>query len=340
MNCCLRRAGLGSLFVTAAIMVATPVMASGLVRYVSSVGDNANNCFLATPCRVLQVAINRTPTGGEVRVLDSGNFGVAATVARGISVSGARPDVTLSKISLTINSAGGNVALRNLQLAGGGAVSTGISINAADSVAIENVVVQGYLAAGIVTNAYAGQLLVVDTTARSNRGFGLSVGASGTKVTIKRSRFLNNDGGGALLRKAVSSITDSEASGNGLHGFSVSDGTATIAGSQATGNNDTGFYVLRSAVATITRSQALGNTNNGVFVSVSSVAAVESVAMHSNGTGLSAGITSSVRLSGSTIVGNGTGVSIVNSSVYSRENNTIQNNTTNISGTLLTYSAQ
>src|SRR5579863_2258690 len=42
--------------------------------YVSSTGSDKHNCALASPCRNLNAALAAVQSGGEIWILDSGNF--------------------------------------------------------------------------------------------------------------------------------------------------------------------------------------------------------------------------------------------------------------------------
>jgi hypothetical protein len=93
-------------------------------RYVSITGSNSNACSLAAPCRTLQRGINKTPTGGELRILDSGSYGNNAQVNKSMTIFGNGNTVYLNS-PLTIG--GGSldhvVTLRGLVLNSQGAVT-------------------------------------------------------------------------------------------------------------------------------------------------------------------------------------------------------------------------
>jgi hypothetical protein len=80
----LRMAGAACLVVVFAI----GAQVADKVRYVSVTGSDANKCTLAAPCRNLGRGINRTPVDGELRVLDSGDYGTNAKINKSMTLSG------------------------------------------------------------------------------------------------------------------------------------------------------------------------------------------------------------------------------------------------------------
>jgi len=63
-----------------------PAQAQSVRAYVSgSVGDDNNNCFRLTPCRSFQGAHNKVLAGGEILVLDQGNF-ATLIITKSISI--------------------------------------------------------------------------------------------------------------------------------------------------------------------------------------------------------------------------------------------------------------
>src|ERR1700692_1525200 len=58
---------------------AAPAQAQENRTFVSSTGNDSNNCTnTATPCRHFAAAYAATPAGGEIDVLDPGNYGGVA----------------------------------------------------------------------------------------------------------------------------------------------------------------------------------------------------------------------------------------------------------------------
>src|SRR5882672_5000986 len=126
-----------------------PAHAQATRTWVSGVGDDANPCSRTAPCQTFAGAISKTAAGGEINCLDPGGFG-AVTIIKTITID--CRDVYGSVLvtgsdGIVINGAGAIVKLRNLNINGlkdtGAASMNGISILAASSVFIENVVIMG-----------------------------------------------------------------------------------------------------------------------------------------------------------------------------------------------------
>lgn len=259
--------------------------ASGLVRYVSSTGSNQNNCQIEAPCRSIRVGLKRTPAGGELRLLDSGQFGNTATIKRAVTLSGAKPGVSVTKFTLTINAPGASVALRNISFIGGNATTTAVSLMAAAQVSFENSLVEGYTTYGVFAGGFAGRINLSHTTLRSNGdGFFVNNGAA-TKMSVNRSRFIGNQRRGLVLVGAQASIAESEFAGN-QNAIVVSD----------------------SAVLSIEVTQVVNNYN-GVRTTGNCELMIKSSNLSNNqGTGLSIGSSNNVQLADTTIVANETGI--------------------------------
>jgi hypothetical protein len=73
----------------AALLVLTlasvPAQAQQSRSFVSSFGNDANNCDRATPCRTFQGAHDKTNDLGEITVLDAGGYG-AVTITKSILI--------------------------------------------------------------------------------------------------------------------------------------------------------------------------------------------------------------------------------------------------------------
>jgi len=125
--------------------------------WVSTVGDDANPCSRTAPCRTYAGAYPKTAAGGEINVLDNGNFG-SLTISKSITldaspVGGSVQPRGLSPVPslITVNvAATSDVILRGLNISSnltGGACSyqatTGLQITSARTVRIENSTIGG-----------------------------------------------------------------------------------------------------------------------------------------------------------------------------------------------------
>jgi len=70
------------------VLYAAPAQAQEIRTFVSSAGNDSNNCLTpATACRYFAAAYAVTPAGGEIDVLDPGNYR-ALTITGPISIQG------------------------------------------------------------------------------------------------------------------------------------------------------------------------------------------------------------------------------------------------------------
>jgi len=293
------------------VVWSTPVQAVDNIRYVSTSGNNANTCTLSAPCRSLQRGINVTPANGELRILDSGDYGPTAAIARSVTITGNGHTVILGN-PMTINQANATVVLRGLTLDGQRTVLHGINIVNAAKVHIEQSVIHHFTGQGIRATAAGVDVFVLDSISRDNGSDGLLIGAETSRLTIDNSRFENNSGGGIDVGGGIATIHRSIASGNATHGIAAVDNSVTV---------------------TLTSSVTAQNGSTGIFVVSGSTLAMESSLAHGNGDGLFVANGSTARISNSTFTNNTTGINN-GGTVETRQNNTVRGNTTNVVGAL------
>jgi hypothetical protein len=165
--------------------------------YLSSAGNDANPCTLASPCRLLPAALTAVLNNGEIWMLDSANYNTA-TVNIGKSVSilavpGAVGSVlALGGPAITITASGLSVTLRNLvivPLTGGGGTH-GVHVTGASQLIIEKSVIAGHANDGILVDG-SGKVQVTDSEIRKN-GYGVYL-TNGATAEIASVRLLAND---------------------------------------------------------------------------------------------------------------------------------------------------
>ncbi len=142
------------------VVWSTPVQAADNIRYISSTGNNANACTLSAPCRSLQRGINVTPANGELRILNSGDYGLNAAIARSITITGNGHTVILGN-PITINQANATVVLRGFTLDGQRTVANGINIANAATVHVEQSVIHHFTGQGISATAAGVEVFVI-----------------------------------------------------------------------------------------------------------------------------------------------------------------------------------
>jgi len=118
------------------LTIADLASAADNTRYVSISGKNTNPCTLSQPCRTLQRGINITPAGGELRILDSGDYGPNGNIRKPMKITGNGNTIFVAN-GIAINKTDIVVTLRGLTLDGQGTAATGVNIIAANTVRIE-----------------------------------------------------------------------------------------------------------------------------------------------------------------------------------------------------------
>ena len=252
------------------LMLATAAQAQQ-VRFVSSTGDNANDCFRETPCRTLQRGIDAVPARGTVHILDSGAYGQNIAITKSVNVIASGVAATIGLTS--IDAADGRIALRGLHFSGRNnttAFSTLFVGNAA-SVLVENCDVEGTAAAGgegMRINAANTLVTITGSTFRDNPFYGLIVttASGGAQVVIDNSRFVNNGVAGIHNVGPGSdvSIERSVMAGNG-NGVFVGNGATVRVSNSTVVNNNTGLINNGGSPGTLlTRGNNTvnGNTTN------------------------------------------------------------------------------
>ena len=201
--------------------------------WVSVNGNDANACDRAAPCRTLSGALAKTSAGGEIDVLDSGDFGsvtlnktvslIAPGVLGGIQVG--------SGTAITINAgASDKIVLRGLTIDGLGTGLDGVSFVAGGYLYVENCTINNFSRYGLdfTPASGSGKLFVVDTVIRNNgvaaTGGGLHLIAStgpGFIASVDGLHLENNVFGLKAETLGVVTVRNSLAANNGYSGYSA-----------------------------------------------------------------------------------------------------------------------
>jgi hypothetical protein len=274
----------------AAAAMAYPSITLSTRSYVSNVGSDGNTCTLIRPCATFQGALAKTAAGGEIDVLNSGEYG-SVSIDHSITIDGQGSLATLTYVSgeapcaVVCISAGAtdHVALRNLSISGGtqgvSDGAAGIEIGTAAGVTLENVSISG-LSEGVydggvglfliqdtrITDCTATGLNILgpatvlrDVVISMPSGSGIYANGSGVVVDVYRSTI---SGGGVLSeRYATVNLKDSsvENAATGVHSSS-----ATISlNNTAVQNNGTGISTSGGAIVSYGNNQISGNGTNG-----------------------------------------------------------------------------
>jgi len=209
--------------------------------FVSVNGNDANDCLSpSTACRTLNGGITKVDTGGEVILVDTGSY-AGATITKSVKINVPSGNVAFSGLPIIVNAPGGTVVLRGLTMkALNPGVGTGVDIQAAAAVFIENCVIDGWSTG--VSMLVAGELYIKQSTIRNNTTNGVLASNAGVVVSIDGSRFERNLGSPAVeIRFGKAAIIRSLFAQN-VHGVGVIEGAnVNIDQSEASSNSSTGF---------------------------------------------------------------------------------------------------
>jgi hypothetical protein len=271
------------------LLCETPAQAASSRTWLSGVGSDSNPCSRTAPCLTLQHALTQTTAGGEVDILDSGDFG-EATITQAVTIVN-QGAVTGFTGGIAVSAGASDVVtLRGLDLVS--SFFPVILFTSGAELHVENCQITGGVSFALdFSPSGASQLFVSDTIVRGSGGQGIRIrpdGAGTASVVLERVQAINNRTGGIVATAGGSSgsgtvvniaVRDSVASGNA--------GVGILAKSQVGGPN---------VVMTLDHVAA---TSNGVGI-------------EADGSDMGAG---GIALSNTQMSGNGTGLLSVNGGV-------------------------
>jgi len=222
-----------------------PAHAQASRTWVSGVGDDANPCSRTAPCKTFAGAISKTAVNGEINCLDPGGFG-AVTITKSITIDCHQvyASVLVSGTNgITINAPAGKVILRNININGLTTGLKGVSIIAAASVFLEDLMIMEFTQQGISDSRTGGgnRLFVRNTVVRNNTGAGIGAGAGSTSNTILENVYSTGNGFGvaAAVGNQVM-VSRSVMSGNATAGVEADTGASIFVDNTEITNNGTG----------------------------------------------------------------------------------------------------
>jgi hypothetical protein len=214
----------------------------------ATLGSDSNPCTRMSPCLTFAAALAQTNAGGEIDVLDPGDFG-PVTIAKSVSiygdaagVAGAIPSPGTSGIVVSAGSSD-SINLRGLIFDGVNASGTsGVVFLSGARLHIENCVFLGFTASGMTFSPGTGsavttQLVVQDTTIHNN-ATGLLIRPTGgiaANAVLRRLHIDNNTGEGLRVDGTAASgainatLADSTASLNAGNGIDAVSGPGNAA---------------------------------------------------------------------------------------------------------------
>jgi hypothetical protein len=302
--------------------------------YLDPSGSDANPCNLSQPCRLLPAALAAVANGGEIWMLDSGNYNtgpVAVTKSVTIlAVPGALGSVVaLGGDAFVIATPGVKVALRNLVIVPfpGGGGTNGVNMTDGAALTVENCLIANLPGSGISVSGSA-VVRVTDTTIRDNGSNGLAV-ANGARGTVTRATISGNTVSGVMAFGGAANTTTADIASSTI------DGNAS--GVQAI-SSDAGAIVKVSVRDSRAVGANFGLVSRSDFGAAVTLSASNNI-VSNNGTGITAmGAGAKVWASGNTVSDNGTGLSNSAAVFESASSNSVRNNTADTSGTITAIS--
>ena len=270
------------LIATLLLALALPASAMGQATrtWVSGVGNDSNPCSRTAPCQTFAEALTKTAGGGEIDVLDPGDFSNGSStvltagplvIDRSITISAT--GATAGLIALTfqdaidVNAPGAIVTIRGLDINGQGAGLVGVNVVSAAMVRIENSSIYGFATAGVAFQPSAAntKLYVENSAVDDNGGDGILAapqsGGAGT-VLVTNDQIENNACGIVASSVGVQSGTPNFASNCGTNGSGGTGGSITVGAVNDSVSDNTGTGVLAngpSAAGTVANDSITGN---------------------------------------------------------------------------------
>jgi hypothetical protein len=269
----------------------------------AELGNDSNPCSRTAPCLTFAAALAQTTAGGEIDVLDQGDFG-PVTITKSITLDGGDNQLAsvLTSGTNSITVAAGStdvVIIRNIRFQGllgnggspSGAGLTGIQFNSGAQLTVEQCAIDGFSTAGISANTSANASLNISNTSITNTPNGISLTASagnlyGTANHVTIQDFSSNGiitGGSSLI---VFNVTNSVITGNNNIGTAVNAGGAltrlNVDSSSVTDAN-TGFNASAAGVVIRISNDTIHNHNQNFTINAGAIASSGNNRINVNG---------------------------------------------------------
>jgi Right handed beta helix region len=219
-----------------ALALAVPVLAQNTRSWVSSTGDDNNMCTRASPCATMNGALSKTNDGGEIDVVDPGDYG-SASISQAVTIDGGGM-ARLTGVHIFFSS--NTVVVRNLSILAsiGDAIDVQETFSAA--VLIDHVRMTG--SGGGSTGVWLDNRGNVTVTDSSISGFAMGVltTSSSATLTVRNTAITQSSQYGVETTGGV--IT--------LDSCSVSDGAIGVQAGNPLGVNGTGTVRLTNTTIT------------------------------------------------------------------------------------------
>src|SRR5829696_5885691 len=151
------------LLITFALALPSLASAQATRTWVSGVGDDVNPCSRTAPCKTFAGAISKTATNGEINCLDPAGYG-SVTVTKSITID--CEDTQGSILASGVNGIVVNITaaadikkafkLRGVSINGVATGINGVRILAANSVHLDEVLIDGFTQHGVSIETTSG----------------------------------------------------------------------------------------------------------------------------------------------------------------------------------------
>jgi hypothetical protein len=183
--------------------------------FVSAVGSDANNCAVTAACRTLMGALAMTNGGGEIILLNSGDYG-PATIVQPVTISAIGIDASITATSgnaLTINTPA-NVTIRGLALHGLGTGIDGVQVLQAGFLRLYNITAENFAQYGVEVDSTS-HVAIYDSRFTDNQN-GLELGSA--YAYVRNTSLDHNTFTGAFGVSAVVTASSAHFNGTGFQG--------------------------------------------------------------------------------------------------------------------------
>ena len=314
---------------------ASTALATAQRTFVASTGVDTNACSLTAPCRSFGAAILQTSAFGEVIVQDSAGYG-PVTITKSVSITspaGVYAGITvMTGDGIYINTSNLNVKLVGLSINGQSGTGSGIVFIDGGLLVVDRCTVRSMSQNGITITGNGTAATITDTRVEDNGDAGVRI-ADGARVTIERlTAVLQNSGSGAGVRAEENTggvtthvvVRDSHFAHNFIAIVARSNFNGGAVFLTATGNT------IADGTAGIEVVCGPPCNSAGLVTVTATANTISSV-----GTGLGVYSVNAVLIAtGNTVTNSTTGVNQNAGTLRTLQNNTIEGNYQDITGTL------
>jgi hypothetical protein len=248
----------------AGVAPTTQAQAQLYETFVSAAGQDTNACTRAAPCATFAGALGKTAAGGQIVVVDAGNYG-AVIINKSISI---------------VNGTNGSATISYAPLCVSGCASTAyITINAgaSDVVSLRGLTIRNLPgfpnAFGVLIQS--AQKVIIDDCVIGQHTTGVDIqAASGvqTKVYINRTQIEKNDfgitadgsGGGTIGGEVRDSVVSGNTN-NGITVYSTGSSVTLVVQNTSIAGNAYGLAGAGSGAGMLVTRSAINYNGTGVF---------------------------------------------------------------------------